>query len=163
MAETLTTLTQIFEMLAAAIAALGTVIAALSVLFKPLREWFTKRFNLRGELEAQIKGIDTKVEERFTKFDEQMAKLTELVEASHRESIDQNAAQNKDMELIKNATLASTRNTLTYLSRKAREKGSVTSNDRENYDKMYQAYTELGGNSYVHRLYDEYMQMPIVE
>lgn len=157
MVDTLTGITQFLELLAAAIAALGTVLAGLALISRPIREWIAKKIATKSNITDKMSALEAKVENRMVDMTAQITRLTELVE----ETKNQNESQNKDMELIKNATLASTRNTLTYLSRKAREKGSVTSNDRENYDKMYQAYTALGGNSYVHRLYDEYMMMEV--
>lgn len=65
-------------------------------------------------------------------------------------------------DLIKKATEAITRNSILQIYHEAEEKGYIRDWDRDNFLKMYAAYTSLGGNSFVHSIYDIIKEMPSI-
>lgn len=65
-------------------------------------------------------------------------------------------------DLIKKATEAITRNSILQIYHDAEEKGYIRDWDRDNFLKMYAAYTALGGNSFVHSIYDIIKEMPSI-
>ena len=38
--------------------------------------------------------------------------------------------------------------------------GTLLRYDRENFEKMYKVYSDLGGNSYIHEVHDQILKMP---
>lgn len=62
--------------------------------------------------------------------------------------------------LMKTGMEAFARNAILQIYHKAEEQGYLRDWDRENYMKMYAAYTALGGNSFVHSINEIIMGMP---
>ena len=65
-----------------------------------------------------------------------------------------------ELTLLKKAITAVTRNDLTDIYDRAVDRGFIGDYDRENFIKMYNVYTDLGGNSYVHEIYNQILEMP---
>lgn len=116
---------------------LGVLVAALVSVIKPLRNWLIGKLSSK----AEIKEATESLRALNNKFDDECAK----------------------QELIKNATLSLTRNSLTRIYYKAIERGGISAYDRENFLKMYDSYSALGGNSYVHELYEQVLRMPSLQ
>lgn len=113
---------------------LGVLVAALVSVVKPLRTWLISKLSSKTE----IREATAALKDLAKKFDVECEK----------------------QELIKNATLSLTRNSLTRIYYKAIERGGISAYDRENFLKMYDSYSALGGNSYVHEIYEQVLKMP---
>lgn len=66
----------------------------------------------------------------------------------------------KDMDLSKAGTLSSLRYNIVELYNAVRKRGYKTEVEKETFEKMYQAYHNLGGNHYVDELKDEWRSIP---
>lgn len=64
------------------------------------------------------------------------------------------------LTLLKEAITAVTRNDLTEIYDRAIDRGFIGDYERENFLKMYKAYSDLGGNSYIHEIYQQILKMP---
>lgn len=66
----------------------------------------------------------------------------------------------RDMDLSKAGTLSSLRYNIVELYNAVRKRGYKTDVEKETFEKMYQAYHNLGGNHYVDELKEEFRQVP---
>ena len=66
----------------------------------------------------------------------------------------------KSVEMLKQASVAAIRNDLTAIYNRAEERGFIGDWDRENFDRMYKVYSDMGGNSYIHEVYKRILAMP---
>ena len=64
------------------------------------------------------------------------------------------------MEMLKQATVAAIRNDLTAIYNRAEEHGFIGDWDRENFERMYKVYSDMGGNSYIHDVHKRIIAMP---
>ena len=66
-----------------------------------------------------------------------------------------------DLVLLKTALQSQMRERLRQKYYENMRVGFVTIDDREDFEAMYQQYHSLGGNGYLTRCYEEYMNLPI--
>ena len=66
----------------------------------------------------------------------------------------------KSVEMLKQASVAAIRNDLTAVYNRAEERGFIGDWDRENFERMYTVYSDMGGNSYIHEVYKRIIAMP---
>lgn len=66
----------------------------------------------------------------------------------------------KSVEMLKQASVAAIRNDLTAIYNRAEERGFIGDWDRENFERMYKVYSDMGGNSYIHEVYKRILTMP---
>ena len=66
----------------------------------------------------------------------------------------------RDMDLSKAGTLSSLRYNIVELYNAVRKRGYKTDVEKETFEKMYQAYHNLGGNHYVDELKEEFRAVP---
>ena len=66
----------------------------------------------------------------------------------------------KDIDLSKAGTLSSLRYNIVELYNAVRKRGYKTDVEKETFEKMYQAYHNLGGNHYVDELKEEFRAVP---
>ena len=66
----------------------------------------------------------------------------------------------KSVEMLKQASVAAIRNDLTAIYNRAEERGFIGDWDRENFERMYKVYSDMGGNSYIHEVYKRIIAMP---
>jgi lipopolysaccharide export LptBFGC system permease protein LptF len=66
----------------------------------------------------------------------------------------------KDIDLSKAGTLSSLRYNIVELYNTVRKRGYKTDVEKETFEKMYQAYHNLGGNHYVDELKEEFRAVP---
>lgn len=66
----------------------------------------------------------------------------------------------KSVEMLKQASVAAIRNDLTAIYNRAEERGFIGDWDRENFERMYKVYSDMGGNSYIHEVYTRIIAMP---
>lgn len=64
------------------------------------------------------------------------------------------------VEMLKQASVAAIRNDLTAIYNRAEERGFIGDWDRENFERMYKVYSDMGGNSYIHEVCKRIIAMP---
>ena len=64
----------------------------------------------------------------------------------------------KDVNKDQEATIAGLRHEITYLYEKYKENKILPGNTKKDLCSLYEAYTNLGGNSYIHEIYEEMMK-----
>lgn len=143
----LSAITSTIQTFSAFIVAFTGLVVALSAIFKPLRNFFINRFSYKRVIEDRMDNFEKKIDQ-LTDFTNNLTNKFE--------------EDKKEQSIMKEATIASTRNDLTHIYNNAIERGYIGDYDRENFMKMYRVYTELGGNSYVHELYEQILKMPRV-
>lgn len=111
-----------------AIIVIGTFIG---IIFKLPMKWFKKSY------EAHTKNI----------VEETMVEIKTLLED-----------MKKELEKDQEATKASLRHEITYIYEKYKDKKILPGNTKKDLCSLYEVYTLLGGNSYVHEIYEEMMK-----
>lgn len=141
----LASITSFIQLLSGFLIAITALVASIIGVVRPMRNWFMNivyKHDRIAKLEDAVEKIN-----KFT--DEYADKLQEKFE---HDKI--------TLNLLKEAITAVTRNDITEIYNKAIEQGYIGDYDRENLEKMYIAYTDLGGNSYVHVIHDQMLKMP---
>ena len=93
----------------------------------------------RQEFHTAIDNLTEIMNERFTQLDEKIDGMKAQTE-QHR-----------------NIAIVELRHSITEVYYKYCDKKSFSHNIKEDVCSLYEAYTKLGGNSYVHEIYDEMM------
>lgn len=103
-------------------------------------------------------------QKQFDKRDE-LYKLREEKEEAHRRKMFQEyvAPINKKLDAIGDGTLSALRNDILTCYYKCLEKGYRNDYDYENIHHMYEAYSELNGNSYVRDIIQRFDALPTKE
>ena len=106
---------------------------------------------IRNQVIKSIKNLinDNKVEDGLKKINESIEQL----------SIEYKT-QKKEVDLIKEHCLCTTRNALTKIYDECMDSGYISDYNKENFISMYDIHLKLGGNSYTHQIYDEIMKLP---
>lgn len=115
----------------------GLGVAVLAII-RPLRNWIVRR--MTSQLDSA------------KKLDDIISDLKTVKKNQERDS--------KEQELIRDALLATIRNDLTALYYRAVDDNGISDYNRENFEKLYAVYKELGGNSYIHEIYTLVVKMP---
>lgn len=145
----LSNLSENIQLYSGFIIALSSFVATLVGVVRPLRKWFFEKCTNKNEMNRRI----TKIEDDIGNINQFITELKEdLYSKFENDRIEQ--------RIMKEATIASTRNDLTSIYNNAIEKGYISDYDRENFEKMYKVYSDLGGNSYIHEIHDQILKMP---
>jgi hypothetical protein len=67
-----------------------------------------------------------------------------------------------EQERTKEAIKAILRNQMLGSYNRSEERGYIGDWDRDNFEQLFQIYTELGGNSYMHTVHEKILLMPRV-
>ena len=143
------TLTENLQIYSGFIIALGSFVATLVGFIRPMRKWFVDNFTNKNEVGQRISKIET-----------DLAHVTEFITGLKDDLYSKFETDRNEQRIMKEATIASTRNDLTAIYNQAIEKGYIGDYDRENFEKMYKVYSDLGGNSYIHELHKQILTMP---
>lgn len=143
------TLTENLQIYSGFIIALGSFVATLVGFISPLRKWFVDNFTNKNE-----------VGKRITKIEADITHINEFITSLKDDLYTKFETDRNEQLIMKEATIASTRNDLTAIYNHAIEKGFIGDYDRENFEKMYKVYSDLGGNSYIHEVHDQILKMP---
>ena len=146
----LSDVTTLLNTIIAFITAVAACFATLSVFSARVRNWFKSRF---GSNYGSI------MEQKVTSLKDELVNINHAV----ADILTANNKQNENIALIKEATLCELRDTLTHMYYAAEKVGEMSHYNKENFEKMYQAYTTLGGNSYVHEIRDKVIEMPTIQ
>lgn len=149
----LSSVTTFIQLLSGFLVSITALVAAIIGIFKPLRTWFGKMLDKfkNTEINDRLNKLETSVESIGTSFSEWKADM--------QVRFDKDSAE---QALLKDATIASTRNFLTEIYNRAVERGYIGDWDRENFERMYKVYSDMGGNSYIHACHDKIIDMPSV-
>ena len=145
----LSTLTENLQLYSGFIIALGSFVATLVGVVSPLRKWFVDKFTNKNEMN-----------QRMTKLETEIGQINEFITNLKDDLYSKFETDRNEQRIMKEATIASTRNDLTAIYNHAVEKGYIGDYDRENFEKMYKVYSELGGNSYIHEVHEQILKMP---
>jgi len=115
------------------VALTGAVVAA-GALIRPFGNWLKGIFSKEKEYKALAKSVEVLAENQTSEIAEQ--------------------------KLMKEAILCMLRDALTTIWHRAQEQGYICDWDRENFERMYAAYTALGGNSYIHEAHTQIIKLP---
>ena len=141
----LASVTAFIQLLSGFFIAITALVAAIIGIIKPIRRWFM--------------NIVYKTD-RIAKLEESVTKINTFIDEVKDDLHDKFERDKIEQHLMKEAITAVTRNDLTAIYNRAIEKGYISDYDRENFEKMYMAYTDLGGNSYIHEIHDQVLKMP---
>lgn len=131
---TVTSQLQLLSSFLVAVTGVGVAAGAiLSKISKPFHGWLTKK--LSG---VNVAHINQRLDEYKDTFELYRTQQT----------------------LMKEGMLAMLRNALTDIWHRAEEAGYISDYDRENFEKMYAAYSALGGNSYIHEVHKQILKLP---
>lgn len=145
----LSALTDYIQLVSGLIIATTSLVAAVVGFVSPIRRWVVQRLN---------KSVDFNT--RVTKIEADVANINNFVTVLKQDLEVKFDNDRKEQALMKEATIASTRNDLTAIYNNAIEKGYIGDYDRENFEKMYKVYSDLGGNSYIHEIHTQVLRMP---
>lgn len=107
----------------------------------------------------ELKAAEAK-RERISEIKDVMNDSVRPIENRLNEVDAKVSAISKDMDLSKAGTLSSLRYNIVELYNTVRKRGYKTDVEKETFEKMYQAYHNLGGNHYVDELKDEWKDIP---
>ena len=126
--------TSYLQLFSSFLVALTGAVVAVGAIIRPVRKWIVGILSK----EKEYKTLESSVND---------VKQTLSTELSER-------------KLMKEAYICLTRNALTEIWHRAEEQGYICDWDRENFDRMYAAYSALGGNSYIHEAHEQIMKLP---
>lgn len=156
-------LTQLLTCLGTLITAAVGVLTTISVAVKPIRQKIvTWLINLFSGNNQRSTAIDTKL----GMFESKLESIQESIDDLKSDVADvkcENQTQNANMELLKHASIDEMKHTLTELYYQAKKDNGISRYNRTNFATMFETYKNLGGNSYVHELYDQIVEMPIID
>ncbi len=145
----LTNLAENLQLYSGFIIALTSFVATLVGAVKPFRNWFFEKCTNKNEMNRRI-----------TKIEDDIGHINQFITELKDDLYSKFETDRNEQRIMKEATMASARNDLTAIYNNAIEKGFIGDYDRENFEKMYKVYIELGGNSYIHEVHDQIMKMP---
>jgi hypothetical protein len=126
--------TSYLQLFSSFLVALTGAVVAVGAIIRPVRKWIVGILSK----EKEYKTLESSVND---------VKQTLSTELSER-------------KLMKEAYICLTRNALTEIWHRAEEQGYICDWDRENFDRMYAAYSALGGNSYIHEAHAQILKLP---
>lgn len=126
--------TSYLQLFSSFLVALTGAVVAVGAIIRPVRKWIVGILSK----EKEYKTLESSVND---------VKQTLSTELSER-------------KLMKEAYICLTRNALTEIWHRAEEHGYICDWDRENFDRMYAAYSALGGNSYIHEAHAQILKLP---
>lgn len=126
--------TSYLQLFSSFLVALTGALVAVGAIIRPVRKW--------------IVGILSKEKEY------------KIIESSVNDVKQTLSAEMSERKPMKEAYICLTRNALTEIWHRAEEQGYICDWDRENFDRMYAAYSALGGNSYIHEAHAQILKLP---
>ena len=146
-------LTAHLQIIASFLVTVTAVLTAIVGLIKPVRKWFINQFRAYSNKETneRIDRVETTVKKISAFIDKVGGTVTEKFA---RDAVEQN--------LTKEAIKAILRNQMLGSFNRADERGYIGDWDRDNFEQLFQIYTELGGNSYMHTVHEKILRMPRV-
>lgn len=100
-------------------------------------------------------GLFTLIIELIRRHDKKVEKTENTVT---KEELDQ---VRKDLNLLKDCSLAGTRQDLLDLMRHYLNRGYITIEERETLSELMKCYEDLGGDGFIHDLYELVLELPL--
>lgn len=155
----ITSLTDLLTGVGTMITALAGVFAAISVIVKPIRkkvgDWIVNNISRAHIIDQRLENFDNALGHIQTSIDGMKTEIQNIRT--------ENQIQNESIELIKHANIDEMKHTLTEMYYQAKKDNGISRYNRTNFVTMFETYSKLGGNSYVHELYDQILEMPILD
>lgn len=123
-------------------ASLSTIIALVVLIVKPIRQRFVTWISKTSDRDNINRKIDN---------------LTELME----KQITQNNAMQEEIEKQNNALQATLRNCILNIYYKQMQQGYITMYEKQNLGMLFEQYSKLGGNCFVHECVQQLNNLPI--
>ena len=149
----LATVTSYIQLLSAFLVSITAFVAALIGLIKPVRRWFTNLFKAYNNAD---------VNRRMDVMEGDVRKINDFIDSVSgklKEKFERDAAE---QHLTKEAIKAILRNQMLAIYNRSEERGYIGDWDRDNFEQLFQIYTELGGNSYMHTVNTKVLMLPRV-
>lgn len=121
---------------------ISTIIALVILIVKPIRTKFVAWITKTSDRE----GINAKIDN-----------LTELVQ----KQVEQNEEINTELKKQSLALQANLRNSILVIYNSRMKLGFMTMYEKENLAKLYENYTSLQGNSFIHNCVNELNELPV--
>ena len=143
---------------------ISIVISVLSLIGVPtimsfvINKQLKKAEKIREETH-ELKAAEAK-RERINEIKTVMHESVKPLEQRLDHVDDKISSISRDMDLSKAGTLSSLRYNIVELYNAVRKRGYKTDVEKETFEKMYQAYHNLGGNHYVDELKEEFRAVP---
>ncbi len=143
---------------------ISIVISVLSLIGVPtimsfvINKQLKKAEKIREETH-ELKAAEAK-RERIAEIKTVMNESVKPLEQRLDHVDDKISSISRDMDLSKAGTLSSLRYNIVELYNAVRKRGYKTDVEKETFEKMYQAYHNLGGNHYVDELKEEFRAVP---
>lgn len=143
---------------------ISIIISVLSLIGVPtimsfvINKQLKKAEKIREETH-ELKAAEAK-RERIAEIKTVMSESVKPLEQRLDHVDDKISSISRDMDLSKAGTLSSLRYNIVELYNAVRKRGYKTDVEKETFEKMYQAYHNLGGNHYVDELKEEFRVVP---
>ena len=128
----------ILLMISSGCGAVITIAGFIGVLFKLPMKWLKKNMT-----EYMTALVDEKLENHKTVINNQFEEIKDI------------------LKLDKEATMAELRHSITYIYEKYLPNRTLPPNAKKDLCSLYEVYVALGGNSYVHEIYEDMMQWEV--
>lgn len=121
-----------------------TILALITIVIKPIRKKFIGWISKTSDKDNLNKKID---------------KLTVLVE----KQVEQNKSMETELQKQSLALQATLRNSILVIYNSRMKENSISLYEKENLARLYESYSSIGGNSFIHNCVDELNQLPVKE
>lgn len=121
-----------------------TILALITIIVKPIRNRFVGWISKTSGKDNLNKKID---------------KLTVLVERQ----VEQNQSMETELQKQSLALQATLRNSILAIYNSRMKENSISLYEKENLARLYESYSSIGGNSFVHNCVDELNKLPVKE
>lgn len=121
-----------------------TILALITIVIKPIRNGFVGWISKTSDKDNLNKKID---------------KLTVLVE----QQVEQNKGMETELRKQSLALQATLRNSILVIYNSRMKENSISLYEKENLARLYESYSSIGGNSFIHNCVDELNQLPVKE
>ena len=129
------------------------LLTAIIGLIKPVRKWFINQFRAYSNKETN---------ERIDKIEVNVDKISTFIDNVGEKLTAKFARDAAEQQLTKEAIKAILRNQMLASYNRSEERGYIGDWDRDNFEQLFNIYTELGGNSYMHTVHEKVLLMPRV-
>lgn len=121
-----------------------TILALITIVIKPIRKKFIGWISKTSDKDNLNKKID---------------KLTVLVE----KQVEQNKSMETELQKQSLALQATLRNSILVIYNSRMKENSISLYEKENLARLYESYSSIGGNSFIHNCVNELNQLPVKE
>lgn len=157
----LSSVANVFSYIGIIAGSVTTLVGMLALIVKPFRKalirLFTDMENKKklyadvDEAIATLKANSIMSKEHDILLKDMKTVITELENKQNN--------NNTDIAILKEQALCNTRDALTRIWEKSRDKGTISEFQLQNFLDLYDVYIKLGGNSYVHQIHHDILEL----